>query len=232
MDAFYNDPRASAKAGAAQTSSSAVAKNLEAVWAQYRGSFPFFPVSFPFGQANPLSFPDPVNAEEVSIDGTMRYCEALDVNPEEIIMLALAHFTKAPTMGRFNRKGWIEAWQAVRFVSLLLFLPLPLLKLIFPPWSSTLLRADTIERQREQVSKLRAQLQDSDHFRRVYNFSFDYAKAEGQKSMRSSSQHRRRGMQALIFCPHRIRDRARAVEAPCAARSGIIVPTGASAMVA
>lgn len=50
------------------------------------------------------------------MDGTMRYCEDLDVNPEEIVMLALAYFTKAPTMGRFSRKGWIDAWQGVRYV--------------------------------------------------------------------------------------------------------------------
>lgn len=46
--------------------------------------------------------------------------------------------------------------------------------------------ADTIERQREHISKLRTKLQDPDNFRRVYNFSFDYAKAEGQKGMRAS----------------------------------------------
>lgn len=48
------------------------------------------------------------------MDGTMRYCADLAVDPEDVIMLALAWFTKAPTMGRFARSGWFEAWQTVR----------------------------------------------------------------------------------------------------------------------
>jgi len=44
----------------------------------------------------------------------MRYCEDINVNPEQAEMLALACFTKAPTMGRFTRKNWIEAWMNVQ----------------------------------------------------------------------------------------------------------------------
>ncbi|GAA5840362.1 hypothetical protein JCM11251_006706 [Rhodosporidiobolus azoricus] len=136
IDAFFKDPRASSKAESGRPSQAAVLKNLEAVWAKYR---------------------DPSNSEEISMDGTMLYCQDLEVDPEDIVMLALACFTGAPTMGRFSRKAWLEAWQTVR--------------------------CDTLELQRNHVSKLRAQLQEPDFFRRVYNFAFDYAKTEGQKSM-------------------------------------------------
>jgi DCN1-like protein 1/2 len=72
----------------------------------------FLPASF--FPAEAMLSPDPATPEEVGIEGTMRYCDDLGVNPEEITMLALAYFTKAPTMGRFGRKGWIDAWTSVR----------------------------------------------------------------------------------------------------------------------
>lgn len=47
------------------------------------------------------------------MDGTMQYCGDLGVDPEDVVFLALACFTKAPTMGRFTRRSWVEAWQSV-----------------------------------------------------------------------------------------------------------------------
>lgn len=47
----------------------------------------------------------------------MQYCADLGVDPSEVIMLALAWFTKAPTMGRFSKREWVEAWQAIGSVS-------------------------------------------------------------------------------------------------------------------
>lgn len=46
-------------------------------------------------------------------------------------------------------------------------------------------RGDTIEKQKEYVDGLRNKLKQPDTFREVYNYSFDYAKQEGQKSMRT-----------------------------------------------
>ncbi|GAA5878323.1 hypothetical protein JCM8547_006233 [Rhodosporidiobolus lusitaniae] len=136
VDAFYNDPRASFKASTSQSSSGTAVKNLEAMWASYR---------------------DEASPDEIGMDGTLKYCQDLAVDPEDVVLFALAWFTKAPTMGRFSRKGWVEAWQSVR--------------------------ADTLSKQQDHVNKLRGQLSDPDTFRRVYNYAFEYAKDEGQKSM-------------------------------------------------
>ncbi|GAA6062937.1 hypothetical protein JCM10212_005950 [Sporobolomyces blumeae] len=133
LDAYFNDPRTSS---AAQPTSAAAVKALETVWNEYC---------------------DADNREEIGLEGTLRYCEDLGVNPEQIEMLALAWFTKAPTMGRFAKKNWIDAWLAVQ--------------------------RESIERQREYIATLRNKLGDPDGFRDVYAFSFDYAKTEGQKSM-------------------------------------------------
>ncbi|GAA6005284.1 DCN1 family protein [Rhodotorula paludigena] len=136
LDAFYSDPRSSSSAQTSASSSAALARNLEDVWAQYR---------------------DESNVDEIGMDGTMRYCADLAVDPEDVIMLALAWFTKAPTMGRFARSGWFEAWQTVR--------------------------CDSLEQQRQYMETLRTRLTDPEGFKRIYVFAFDYAKAEGQKSL-------------------------------------------------
>ncbi|GAA5923382.1 hypothetical protein JCM3775_007521 [Rhodotorula graminis] len=137
MDAFFSDPRAGAATSATTAASNAtLARNLDAVWAVYH---------------------DPATPDEIGMDGTMQYCRDLGVDPEDVVFLALAWFTKAPTMGRFSRRSWTEAWQAVG--------------------------CDSIERQKQYVAKLQEQVRDPTTFKRIYNFAFDYAKAEGQKSL-------------------------------------------------
>lgn len=136
VDAFYSDPRAQHASSSSAANSAALARNLEAVWAGYR---------------------DPSTPDEIGMDGAMQYCRDLGVDPEDVVFLALACFTKAPTMGRFTRRSWIDAWQAVG--------------------------CDSLERQKQYVGTLRAQLKDPTTFKRIYNFAFDYAKAQGQKSL-------------------------------------------------
>lgn len=75
--------------------------------------------------ARPHYITDPSQPNEISMDGTMQYCADLDVDPSEVIMLALAWFTKAPTMGRFSKREWVEAWQAIGSVSRRFISPSP-----------------------------------------------------------------------------------------------------------
>ncbi|BGP65787.1 Scaffold-type E3 ligase [Rhodotorula toruloides] len=130
IDAYYN------QASAASAANPAVLRNLEALWAQYR---------------------DPASPEEIGMDGTTRYCEDLGVSLEDVVFLALAEFTGAPSMGKFAKQTWIRAWQGVG--------------------------CDTLERQKRHIADLRAQLSNPDAFRRIYIFAFDYAKEPGQKSL-------------------------------------------------
>lgn len=48
------------------------------------------------------------------MNGTLLYCEDLKVDPEDVVMLAVAWLTKAPTMGRFAKKEWVEGWTSLR----------------------------------------------------------------------------------------------------------------------
>ncbi|GAA5825954.1 hypothetical protein JCM3770_001181 [Rhodotorula araucariae] len=136
LDSFFNAPRASSAVAAGSANSAIVTRNLEAMWAGYADA----------------STPD-----EIGMDGTMQYCRDLGIDPEDVVVLALASFTKAPTMGRFLRRTWVEAWQSVK--------------------------GDTLDLQRQYIGTLRSQLEDPSTFKRIYNYAFDYAKAEGQKSL-------------------------------------------------
>lgn len=52
------------------------------------------------------------------MDGTTRYCHDLGVDLEDVVFLALADFTGAPSMGKFAKQTWLRAWQSVGWVAL------------------------------------------------------------------------------------------------------------------
>ncbi|KAI5475721.1 hypothetical protein MNV49_001014 [Pseudohyphozyma bogoriensis] len=138
LDAFYNDPSAcrAAELLQQQTNGGAVGKNLEKLWERYQ---------------------DPKNPAESDFDGTTLYCEDLQIEPSDVVMLALAWLLKAPTMPRFSKKGFVEGWKPIG--------------------------KDTVDLQRAYLSRLRSEMRDPETFRKIYNFTFDYMKTEGQKSL-------------------------------------------------
>lgn len=47
------------------------------------------------------------------MDGTIKLCEDLDVDPEDVVLLAVAYELKSPHMGEWSRKGWVEGWKSI-----------------------------------------------------------------------------------------------------------------------
>lgn len=113
LDAFYNDPAAvrAADLHREQSTGGASVRNLEKLWERYRGEQRRIAHGDRF--ANWL-VADPKQPDETGIDGTILYCQDLGVEPEDVVMLAVAWVAKAPTMGRFAKKGWIEGWREAR----------------------------------------------------------------------------------------------------------------------
>lgn len=94
----------------------------------------------------------------MDFDGTQSWCNDLSLELDDVVLLAVAELTKAPQMGYFDRKTWIEGWKSVR--------------------------KDSIVLQQTYIETIRTTLQnDQDYFRKVYNFCFEYAKENGQKSL-------------------------------------------------
>ncbi|THH19153.1 hypothetical protein EW146_g1937 [Bondarzewia mesenterica] len=98
------------------------------------------------------------DGDTISVDGTIKLCEDLGVDPEDVVMLAVAYELKSPRMAEWTRTGWIEGWKNVR--------------------------ADSIATMKTALFRLRDKLgSDAPYFQKVYAYTFDFARAEGQRSL-------------------------------------------------
>ena len=59
----------------------------------------------------PLSIVTDEDGEDIAIDGTIQLCEDLEIDPEDVVMLAFAFELKSPRMGSWKKQGWIEGWK-------------------------------------------------------------------------------------------------------------------------
>jgi hypothetical protein len=141
MEAFWSDPTAQRNAERAALSSSAsYGPKLEALFDEYAQ----------------LGSND--DKDVWSIDATLKWCEDLEIDPEDPVMLAVAHMCKAKEMGAFARADWVNAWK--------------------------LARKDSLAGQRTHIETLRADLQNAPAtFRKIYTYAFDYAREPGQRSL-------------------------------------------------
>ncbi|KAF7310278.1 Defective in cullin neddylation protein [Mycena indigotica] len=100
------------------------------------------------------------DGEQITVDGTIRMCEDLSVDPEDVVLLAVAFELKSPRMGEWSRAGYVDGWKA--------------------------LGADSIPAMQAALSRLRTRLtsgDDPEYFQKVYNNTFEFAKSEGQRSI-------------------------------------------------
>ncbi|KAL1925284.1 uncharacterized protein VTP21DRAFT_167 [Calcarisporiella thermophila] len=95
--------------------------------------------------------------DAILVDGMVRYCNDLDVDPVDIVMLVIAYHLEATKMCEFKRSGFIRGWAK--------------------------LRCDSIEKMRDAVPRLRDSLKDEAIFKEVYHFTFTFGRSEGQKSL-------------------------------------------------
>ncbi|KAI0772422.1 Cullin binding-domain-containing protein [Trametes elegans] len=98
------------------------------------------------------------DGDDISVNGTIQLCEDLSVDPEDVVLLAVAYELKSPAMGQWTRKGWTDGWKA--------------------------LGVDTIPAMKTSLATLRQQLAtDTEYFRNVYNYTFEFSRPPGQRSL-------------------------------------------------
>jgi len=104
-------------------------------------------------------FRDPTDPPDtIQVNGAMRYLQSLDIGLEEPTVLALSELLRAPTMGEFSRAGFLEGWSSIS--------------------------VSTFDGMRSRVPALRASLSsDEATFKRVYLFTYNFARSPGQKSL-------------------------------------------------
>ncbi|KIP03035.1 hypothetical protein PHLGIDRAFT_78198 [Phlebiopsis gigantea 11061_1 CR5-6] len=132
IDAYYNEPMMSRQQPPPAPSTS----KLNQLFDQYK---------------------DP-DGEDITVDGTIKLCEDLGVDPEDVVLLAVAFELKSPGMGEWTRKGWVDGWKAVGCDAL-------------PTMKTGLLRL------RDRLGS------DATYFQQVYNYAFEFTRAPGQRSL-------------------------------------------------
>lgn len=70
------------------------------------------PCSFLGGRYGAMA--DPSSGEDtITFDGTIRWCEDLNQDPEDVVFLAVAYELKSPSMGTWTRQGWLDGWKSL-----------------------------------------------------------------------------------------------------------------------
>jgi DCN1-like protein 1/2 len=110
------------------------------------------------------------DGDMIMVEGTSQLCNDLLVDPQDVVMLVISWHMKAATMCEFTRQEFIDGLQSIG--------------------------ADSIEKLREKLPSLRAEIKDDQKFREIYNFAFAWAREKGQKSLALETAI---GMWRLLF---------------------------------
>ncbi|KAL1741376.1 defective in Cullin neddylation protein 1 [Schizophyllum fasciatum] len=135
VDAYYSDPQAFA-ASARRTEPAASTSKLAELFEQYK---------------------DP-DGDEIGPDGTIKLCSDLGVDPEDVVLLAVAYELKAPRLGSWTKSGWIEGWKR--------------------------LGCDKLPAMQSMLMRLRDRLgSEPQYFNKVYAYTFEFSRPEGARSL-------------------------------------------------
>ena len=116
IDAFYNDASSvAATARRHETITAPSTSKLNLLFDNYKGTY-ILPVSFLLMLSYSPMIPDP-DGPDITIDGTLNLCKDLAVDPEDVVMLAVAYELKSPRVGEWNRKTWTDGWKNLGYVS-------------------------------------------------------------------------------------------------------------------
>lgn len=88
-------------------------------------------------------------------EGMEKFCEDISVEPENIVMLVVAHQLAAKQMGYFTQAEWEKGMGS--------------------------LQCDTAEKLKSKLEYLRSLLNDSSEFKNIYRYAFDFARETDQR---------------------------------------------------
>lgn len=131
IDNFYNSPQPVSPFGGSSKQTTDV-KKIESLFDQYKGELIFtFLQSMLFVSSAQDGFKADflLDGDVIGIDGTLSFCKDLGVDPEDVVMLAVAYELKSPSVGVWTRQGWLDGWKKLEwapFIPILLFWPQPI----------------------------------------------------------------------------------------------------------
>lgn len=54
---------------------------------------------------------DPDEADTIKVDGTLRWCEDLGIEADDVVTLALALELGSKELGTWAKKNWVDGWK-------------------------------------------------------------------------------------------------------------------------
>ncbi|KAH9966382.1 hypothetical protein BGW80DRAFT_736621 [Lactifluus volemus] len=51
--------------------------------------------------------------EDITVDGTLNLCSDLGLDPEDVVLLAVAYELQSPRVGRWKKSGWVQGWRGL-----------------------------------------------------------------------------------------------------------------------
>jgi len=136
VDAYYTNPSAVSASPSRQQPSVPSTSKLNALFDGYK---------------------DP-DGEDITVNGTIKLCEDLEKDPEDVVLLAVAYELKSPEIGCWTRKGWVDGWKSNS--------------------------CDSLPAMRNAVARFAEQLSsDPAYFKKVYLYTFDLGRTEGARSL-------------------------------------------------
>ncbi|CAG5135575.1 unnamed protein product [Candidula unifasciata] len=104
------------------------------------------------------------NEDTLGPEGMEKFCEDIGVEPENIVMLALAYKLGAKNMGFFTFDEWMKGMTELCF------------KLLH-------YRSDSTEKLQNKMEYLRSLINDPAAFKNIYRFAFDFARDKDQRCL-------------------------------------------------
>ena len=97
---------------------------LEKVFNKYKGVHTF-PTCTRSVSSNSISLFLKLDADEddITVDGTLSLCKDLGVDPEDVVLLAIACELQSPSVGRWRKTGWVQGWRGLGYVAHVLETP-------------------------------------------------------------------------------------------------------------
>lgn len=99
----------------------------------------------------------PDDPDSLGPEGMEKFCEDIEVEPENVVMLVLAYKMQARQMGFFTKEEWLKGLSEMQ--------------------------CDSIQKLQYRLDYLRCLLSDQNTFKAIYRYAYDFARDKDQRSM-------------------------------------------------
>ena len=174
IDAYYNDSMAvSATARQQANVTTPSTSKLNSLFDKYKGQITYRCQRVTLRL---ILYEYTDSSGDILADGTIKFCQDLEVDPEDVVLLAVAFELKSPRMGQWTKQGWTDGWKSLRYGTIYL-----------TNLSQSTIhhhRCDSIPTMKEALPRLRTRLaSEPEYFQKVYIHTFNFARSDGQRSL-------------------------------------------------